>query len=115
MNNSTTAHNYLLKVIFCVHTAVCAKSIDTDLYRLTATEPISAEKMVEIFETVNKILNEDDIDNTYSISYHNSGMNINTLMEGIRLYTKGEVALMEHDCKELNFDNYYVIEQWLQI
>jgi len=113
-----STYTYLLKVTFCVDTAVHVnihtKSINTDLYKLTTHEPISAEKMTEIFETVNKLLNENDANTEFPVSYDN-GMNIDTLMEGIRLYTKGEVTLMKHDCKELNFDNYYVIEQWLQI
>jgi len=57
-----STYTYLLKVTFCVDTAVHVnihtKSINTDLYKLTTHEPISAEKMTEIFETVNKLLNE---------------------------------------------------------
>lgn len=108
-----STYTYLLKVTFCVGTAVHVKSIDTDLYKLTTHEPISAEKMTEIFETVNKLLNENDTNTKFPVSYDN-GMNIDTLMEGIRVYTKGTISSMKHNHGELNFDNYYIIEQWLQ-
>lgn len=108
-----STYTYLLKVTFCIGNAVRVKRIDTDLYKLTTHEAISAEKMAEIFETVNKLLNKNGANAEFPVSYDN-GMNIDTLMEGIRVYTKGTVSSMKHNYGELNFNNYYIIEQWLQ-
>jgi hypothetical protein len=71
--------------------------------------------MKEIFKEVNMLLdtfNQEEEKVEFPISYE-QGLNINTLMEGVGIYTKGKITEVYGNCGNIEkVDNYYVIEQW---
>jgi len=103
---------YLLNVTFYAGSNDI-EDTDRDLFLLCIDKEISEKEMTEIFRTVNKLLDYfDDEEKDFPISYE-QGLNINTLMEGIGIYTKGEVKEVYSNFGHLQeIDNYYVIEQW---
>ena len=86
---------------------------DRDLYLLTVDKEYTEKEMIETFRKVNCLLDpytEEEKD--FPISYE-QGININTLMEGICIYTKGKVEEIYSNCGQIEkVDNCYVIEQW---
>ena len=105
--------NYLLNVTFY---AGSNDEEDTDrgLYVLSIDKNIEEEEMENIFETVNELLNifdddlEEDEERGFPISY-DDGININTLMRGIEIYTNGKIKKAR---RNINVDDCYTIEQW---
>jgi hypothetical protein len=85
-------YTYLLNVIFCAGSDD-PEDVDRGIYLLTVEKNISEEEMTEIFKKVNSLLdefNDDDEAADFPVSYED-GLNIDTLMEGIEIYTKNIV------------------------
>ena len=108
---------YLLNVTFYAGSNA-EEDTDKGLFLLCVDRKISEKEIIDIFQEVNKLLSdydEDELDAkgaNFPISY-GMGLNINLLMEGIKIYTKGEIKELHHNQGEIkNIDNYYVIEQW---
>ena len=103
---------YLLYVTFCAGSDD-KEDTDRDLYLLTVDKEYTEKEMIETFRKVNCLLDpytEEEKD--FPISYE-QGININTLMEGICIYTKGKVEEIYSNCGQIEkVDNCYVIEQW---
>ena len=105
--------NYLLNVTFY---AGSDDKEDTDrgLYILSVNKNIEEEEMENIFESVNELLNifDDDLEEGeergFPISY-DDGINIDTLMHGIEIYTNGTIKKAR---KNIKADNCFTIEQW---
>lgn len=103
---------YLLNVTFYAGSDD-PEDTDRDMFVLNVDREISESEMIDIFETVNELLEDYDEEYDFPISYEDGGININTLMEGIELYTKGKIEEVYSNCKKIkNIDNCYVIEQW---
>lgn len=103
---------YLLNVTFCAGSDA-PEDTDRDLFILTVDKEISENEMIKTFEMVNFLLSPyRDDDEKWELSY-DEGLNINTLMKGIELYTKGILEEVYSGCGAMMYiDNYYVIEQW---
>ena len=103
---------YLLNVAFYAGSDD-PEDTDRDLFILNVDKEISEKEMTHIFGVVNSLLDPyRDDDEECELSY-NDGLNINTLMEGVELYTKGKVEEVYSNCGAItDIDNYYVIEQW---
>ena len=103
---------YLLNVTFCAGSDA-PEDTDRDLFILTVDKEISEIEMIRTFEMVNFLLNPSrDYGDEFALSY-DDGLNINTLMEGVELYTKGRVEEVYSNCGAIiDIDNCYVIEQW---
>lgn len=103
---------YLLNVTFCAGSDA-PEDTDRDLFILTVDKEISEKEMTHIFGVVNSLLDPyRDDEEEFALSYED-GININTLMEGVELYTKGRVKEVYSNCGAIiDIDNYYVIEQW---
>ena len=103
---------YLLNVTFCSGSDE-PEDIDTGLYLFITDKEVNKEQMIEIFRKTNKLLDCFDYEEKdFPISYE-YGLNINTLMMGIKYYTKGEIVRLYDSWGSLNYmDNYYEIEQW---
>ena len=105
---------YLLNVTFY---AGSNDEEDTDkgLFLLCIDKEITETEIKNIFKETNRLLdpfNQAVGESDFSISY-NQGLNINTLMEGVGLYTKGTVIEVYSNSGSIeNVDNYYTIEQW---
>ena len=105
---------YLLNVTFYAGSDD-KEDTDKDLFLLCVDKEITETEMKNIFKEVNRLLDpfhQEVGESEFSISYE-QGLNINTLMEGIRLYTKGTVIKVYSNSGTIEkVDNYYVIEQW---
>lgn len=113
MTDPTPMYNYLLNVTFCAGDDD-PEDVDRGTYLLTVNNSISEKEMIEIFKKVNSLLdtfNEDDEAVNFPVSYED-GLNIDTLMEGVEIYTKASVKPITKNCGKLTADNYYIIEQW---
>ena len=85
---------------------------DRDLFLMTGDREITEDDMKYIFKEVNSLLDTFNENTDFPISYE-QGLNINTLMEGVGIYTKGKVKEIYSNCGEIEkIDNCYVIEQW---
>ena len=112
---------YLLNVTFYAGSDD-PEDTDRGMFVLNVDKEITESEMEEIFETVNEILNidfADDLSEEYGEEYlgypcyYETGINIHTLMEGIELYTKGQVKELKTGRKKIkDMDAYYIIEQW---
>lgn len=101
---------YLLNVTFCAGSCD-PEDVDRDLYLLCVENEISENEMKHIFQEVNRLFNPFEYAD-FPTSYGN-GLNINTLMEGVEIYTKGKLIEVHSDCGSIDrVDNCYVIEQW---
>ena len=109
-------NNYLLYVTFFAGSDDL-EDIDNGMYILSIDKEISKEEMKGLFRQVNRLLDtyaQENGEVEFPISYE-LGLNIHTLMDGLKILTKGEVKEIKSDCgKELltNLTNYYEIEQW---
>lgn len=104
---------YLLKVTFYAGSDD-KEDIDTGLFLLNVNKEISESEMKTIFVEVNRHLDtfaQESGEIEFPISYEN-GLNIDTLMEGISVYTKGTFCKIHNNMGRLKADNYYEIEQW---
>lgn len=105
---------YLLNVTFYAGSND-AEDTDRNLFILCVDKDISEQEMIETFRKVNWLLdtfNQENGEAEFPISYE-QGLNINTLMEGIGIYTNGKVTAVYGNCGNIeSVDNYYVIEQW---
>ena len=102
---------YLLNVIFCAGSDD-PQDVDRDLFLLNVEKEISEKEMKNIFKEVNSLLDTFNEDTDFPISYE-QGLNINTLMEGVGIYTNGKVEEVYSNCGQIEkVDNCYVIEQW---
>lgn len=102
---------YLLNVTF--HAGSDEPS-DTDrgLYLITFDNPITSEEIVNVFRKVNKLLDPYEQDEELPISY-DDGLNIDTLMEGVALYTKAKVETLNDGYGKIeSIDDVYTLEQW---
>ena len=103
--------NYLLYVTFYAGSDD-EEDTDRDLFLLTVDKEIEESEMKYIFKEVNSLLDTFNEDTDFPISY-DQGLNINTLMEGIGIHTKGKVTEVYSNCGDIEkIDNCYVIEQW---
>lgn len=104
-------HLYLLNVTFYAGSND-PEDTDRELFVLSVEEEIAESEMRNIFEKVNSLLDTFNEDAIFPISYE-QGLNINTLIEGVEIYTKGKAIELNSNCERLDvIDNYYVIEQW---
>ena len=106
-------YKYLLNVTFYAGSDE-PEDVDKGMYLLSVEHQISQHEMDKIFETVNNLLDSYNTEaNNFPIFYYDNGLNIDTLMEGVEIYTKGTVIrpLSDHGRID-NIDNYYVISQW---
>ena len=108
---------YLLNVTFYAGSNA-EEDTDRGLFLLCVEKEISENEMANIFQEVNELLNDYDVfevdakGENFPISY-GQGININTLMEGVGIYTKGKVEKVYSNCGQSEkVDNCYVIEQW---
>ena len=104
---------YLLNVTFCAGSDD-ARDVDKGLYLLDINKDITQQQMKDVFSEVNHLLDPYNYEeeNEFPISYED-GLNIDTFMNGIEIYTKGKVFQVHNNCGSLNrMDNYYEIEQW---
>lgn len=103
---------YLLNITFCAGSNL-EEDVDRDIFVLNVDREIGESEMITIFETVNELLKGYDEEEDFPISYEENGININTLMEGVAIFTRGTVCDLYSDCRQIaEMDNYYVIEQW---
>lgn len=103
---------YLLNVTFYAGSDD-AEDIDRGLYLISLDKPVTYEEISEIFRTVNKLLDpyKEETDD-FPISY-NCGLNIDTLMEGIEIYTKAKVEPLANEYGKVEYiDDVYFLEQW---
>lgn len=106
-------NRYLLNVTFCAGSDD-VEDVDKGLFLLDINKDITKQQLENIFREVNHLLNPYNYEeeNEFPISYED-GLNIDTLMDGIEIYTKGKVLKIQDNCGNLNrVDNYYEIEQW---
>ena len=105
---------YLLNVTFCAGSDN-NEDTDRDLFLLCVDKEVTEMEMKDIFKKVNKLLDtfyQEFVEVEFPISYE-QGLNINTLMEGVKIYTEGKVEEVYSNCGQIEkVDNYYVIEQW---
>lgn len=106
--------NYLLYVTF--HAGSCdEEDTDTGLYVLSSEKEMDKVDILIMFKEVNKLLDPYDHENTdFPISYED-GLNIDTLMEGIGIYTEGNIRKIKKDSENNAIgyiDSFYEIEQW---
>ena len=102
---------YLLNITFYAGSDE-PEDVDKDLLLLHVDRKITESEMKDIFIKVNSLLDTFNENADFPISYE-QGLNLDTLMEGIEIYTKGKFVGFDSDCGPLNgIDNYYVIEQW---
>ena len=102
---------YLLNVTFY---AGSDEPEDTDkaLFLLSVDEEISEIEMENIFKEVNELLDTYNENSNFPISYE-QGLNIDTLIEGVEIYTKGNCLAFYSNYGVLDgINNYYEIEQW---
>ena len=103
--------NYLLNVTFYAGSDD-EEDTDRSLFLLSVNKEITENKMKDIFKEVNGLLDTFDEDTDFPISYE-QGLNIYTLMEGIKLYINGKIVEVNSNYGKLDgIDNYYMIEQW---
>ena len=109
---------YLLNVTFYAGSDD-PEDTDRDMFLLSVDKEYSEKEMKKTFKNANKMLrwsdydDDDDESEEFPISYEEEGININTLMEGVRILTKGKVEEVYSNCGKIeNIDNCYVIEQW---
>lgn len=107
-------NKYLLNVTFYAGSND-EEDTDRDLFLLCVDKEITEIEIKNVFKEVNRLLDPFDQEIgevEFSISY-DQGLNINTLMEGVGLYTKGTVIEVYSNSGSIEkVDNYYVIEQW---
>ena len=102
---------YLLNVTFYAGSDE-PEDIDKGMYLLTTEKPISQDEMDKIFEEVNSQLDSFNEITDFPFSY-DDGLNIDTLMEGVEYYTKGNIIQLYSDYGKIHdIDNYYMISQW---
>ena len=106
--------NYLLNVTFYAGTDE-AEDTDKGVFLLSVDKEYSESEMKDIFRIVNSLLdtfNENDEALEFPMSY-DDGLNLNTLMNGVEIYTKGKVMEVYNNFGKIEkIDNCYVIEQW---
>lgn len=86
---------------------------DTGLFLLESNKVIIESEIKEIFKTVNNLLDPYE-EHDFPISYE-QGLNLKTLVEGVRIYTKDTIEPVKNnhfDSKPILINNFYVIEQW---
>lgn len=102
-------HKYLLDVTFYAGSDAPG-DIDRGLFILNVDKEISEKEIKNIFGIVNMLLDPyRDDGEEFSLSYY-AGLNINTLIEGVEIYTKGKIEKAYNNCGKI--DNCYIIEQW---
>ena len=102
---------YLLNVTFYAGSDDI-EDIDKALFLLSVEKEITESEMKNIFKEVNSLLDTFNEDTNFPISYE-QGLNINTLIEGVEIYTKGKATEFYSNYGKLNdINNYYMIEQW---
>ena len=103
---------YLLGVAFCTGNGD-VEDTDEGLFLLCVDKEFSENEMKEVFRAVNGLLNcfNEDDEESFPILY-GQGLNIDTFMEGVSLYTGGEVKAICNNAGALRVDNYCIIEQW---
>ena len=102
-------NKYLLNVEFYAGSDD-VEDVDNGLYILSSNEEIDKIIITEIFKDVNKLL-DCYYDNDFPLSYEN-GLNIDTLIEGVCIYTKCDIKELKN-CDFTGYINgYYEIKQW---
>lgn len=100
---------YVLIMKFCAGSDD-KTDIDEGIYLFTSKEKYSLKEMKEKFKTVNSLLGSFEDENEYPISYLENGLNLDTLIEGMRIHTKATIDKI--DTFEGLINGIYVIEQW---
>lgn len=103
---------YLLNVTFYAGSDD-PEDIDRGMYLIFLDRPVTFEEIGKIFQKVNKLLDpyKEDSEN-FPISYAN-GLNVDTLMEGIEIYTNGKVEPLDNEYGSIEIcDGVYFLEQW---
>ena len=99
---------YLLNVTFFVG-STDIEDTDRWLYIAEVDREVSYEEMTDIFEQANENLQNEDNE----ICYDKDGLNIDTLIMGVEEILGIEMVGLGSNCGANNFDNCYVIEQWV--
>ena len=106
--------DYLLDVTFFAGSDDL-EDMDRGLYLLSVDKEYSEEEMTKVFNKVNGLLdtfNEEEEAQEFLLSY-DVGLNIDTLMEGVEMYTEGKVIKVQGDSGSVEkIDNCFIIEQW---
>lgn len=107
--------NYLLYVTFYAGSDA-KEDTDNGLFLLSIEQNIDESEIKNIFYEANRHLctfNQEDGTVTFPISYESEGLNINGLMAGVEIYTKGKVTKINSNCGPLvGINNCYMIEQY---
>jgi len=103
---------YVLKVTFYAGSDD-PEDTDKGTYVLSVDKKISKKEMEKIFAEVNYLLDpyEEKENEDFPLSYED-GLNIDTLMDGIELYTKGKVDELGEHGYGFFVEGVYEIEQW---
>lgn len=109
---SKTKIRYLLNITFYAGSDD-AEDIDRGLYLIAFDNPVTFEEITEMFQKVNKLLDVfDGKCNNFPLSYE-TGINIDTLMEGVAIYSNAKVETIEHGYGKIeSIDGVYFLEQW---
>lgn len=112
MNKAKNTVKYLLNITFYAGSDD-AEDIDRGLYLIAFDNPVTFEEITEMFQKVNKLLDVFDGNcNNFPLSYE-AGINIDTLMEGIAIYSNAKVETVEHGYGKIeSIDGVYFLEQW---
>lgn len=103
-------NTYLLNVIFYAGSDD-TNDVDRGLYAISCDKTVSVNEMKDIFRTVNGLLSPYSEEDDFPFSY-DEGLNIDTLIEGVRVHTGYPVVEMAENCGKIVIDDYYTIEQW---
>ena len=105
---------YLLNVTFYAGSDD-PQDTDRGLFLLSVDKEILEDEMKKIFDETNRLLNsydDEDEERDFPISYE-EGINIDTLMKGIEVYTEGKIEEISNNTQNIGHtDALYVIEQW---
>ena len=104
---------YLLNVTFYAGSNA-EEDTDKGLFILRTENSISKLEMKDIFKEVNRLCDaySDDEDVlAFPVTYED-GLNINTLMQGVEEFTKGQVRVVIDMFGHLEVNDVYMIEQW---
>lgn len=116
----STKYNYIINLTFYAGSND-PEDTDNELVLFSSDKPYTKNEMVEIIRKANRLLNwfeddddeEDNEDNEQLSLSYNDGLNINTLIEGVRELTGAEIVnITDMTGQNVTIADAYVIEQW---
>lgn len=117
INEDNELNRYLLNMTF---RAGSDEPEDTDnaMYLIETYEDYSEEKLKKVIEKVNSLLdtfNDDKEAKDFPMSY-DDGLNIETLMAGVGVYTKSKIKKLEpEDIENVDARREFVIKKYFEI